>query len=145
MILSYDMQFIDFSFFFHAMWICLVKIFKHQQLLLNIKNAKCDTRITGAKAVLYCSPWTRCVQCNLCLWAPGVKGQCDFPSWSLAEALVLYTAAHFSPAFLPLKNLVLLCSFWLVWSLGTCFSEKPSVWKPNANGIVIKMISYFYH
>lgn len=49
MILLYDTQFNDFSFF-HDAWIHLVKIFKHQQLLLSIKNAKLN--ITGAKAVL---------------------------------------------------------------------------------------------
>lgn len=49
MILLCDMQFNNFSFF-HAAWIHLVKILKHQQLLLSIKNAKCN--ITGAKAVL---------------------------------------------------------------------------------------------
>lgn len=50
MILLYDMQSNDFGFF-HAAWIHLVKIFKHQQFLLSIKNAKCNIRITGAKAV----------------------------------------------------------------------------------------------
>lgn len=49
MILLYDMQFNDFSFFRDA-WMHLVKIFKHQQLLLSIKNAKHN--VTGAKAVL---------------------------------------------------------------------------------------------
>lgn len=51
MILLYDMQFNDFSFF-HTAWIHLMKIFKHQQLLLRIKNAKRNIRIMGGKAVL---------------------------------------------------------------------------------------------
>jgi len=37
---------------FQAAWVLLVKTFKYKQLLLSIKNAKRNIRITGAKAIL---------------------------------------------------------------------------------------------